>query len=695
MAIAVSGQSSFARFIKLPPVEPKRIPEIVKFEAVQQVPFPLGEVEWAYQLFKQTDSPDVEVGIFAIRKDLVNHQIQLFSGLGGNIELVQMSTLAIQNAMTFDERVTETTMFMDMGAENTDLIITDGSTVWLRTLQIGGNSFTDTLAKMFKLTFAKAEELKRNATTSKYAKQIFMAMRPVFADLVVEIQRSMNFYSTVHRESRIGRIVALGSTFQLPGLQKYLQQNLQMPVDKLDGFAADKPEDAKTAAAFVEHASTLATAYGLAVQVLGGGMIKTSLLPEHIQRAKMWKDKTKWFTTAAATMVLASMSAGGYLFFKQSQWEQKSVVRNESLSVITKAQSSIDSWKNNVQNKGKTDATVLEQIDLIQGYRDSWLRIVETLFSSMPDVDVQKLKDIPRDKREVLMVDYLVPRYLPNSTETEKLDIDSLSSIVMQMETETLNKKGRSAWDRYDKSIGIQKKRPGAVEEKDDGKNRAYLILLSMHTSSKDIGFLEEKFVKNLLAYNQAANAGKENWYVSRVEMIDKGLRFIPKTADFTGPVSLLETSGKFNIPPNDRDLVELTSPTSIDMSGSGVVGAAMSYVPPVTSGTRINRPLTQTPNLSATGEEEEPCDDLDFPGENFKQDTRIRYLVLVKFDPEPQETPAEPEKPAEEVKPADGETPVDVDKPADGDAPKDGDKPDSDKPAVDAVPAAAKEDNN
>jgi len=68
VGVGVSGQSSFARFIKLPPVEPRKIPEIVRFEAVQQIPFPLPEVEWSYQLFQDPNSPDVEVGIFAMRK---------------------------------------------------------------------------------------------------------------------------------------------------------------------------------------------------------------------------------------------------------------------------------------------------------------------------------------------------------------------------------------------------------------------------------------------------------------------------------------------------------------------------------------------------------------------------------------------------------------------------------------------------
>ena len=70
--ISVAGQTSFARFIKLPPVEPKRIPEIVKFEAVQQIPFDINEVEWDWQVMQKPDSPDVEVGIFAIKNEVIS-----------------------------------------------------------------------------------------------------------------------------------------------------------------------------------------------------------------------------------------------------------------------------------------------------------------------------------------------------------------------------------------------------------------------------------------------------------------------------------------------------------------------------------------------------------------------------------------------------------------------------------------------
>jgi type IV pilus assembly protein PilM len=168
--------------------------------------------------------------------------------------------------MAYDQRIKGTTMIIDLGAENTDLIIAEGETIWLRSIPIGGNNFTEALVKSFKLNFAKAEDLKRNAATSKYARQIFQAMRPVFADLVAEIQRSIGFYASVHRDSRIKRIVALGGTFRLPGLQKYLQQNLQLEVDRIDNFTAALPSDGKTGTTLSENLLSMFSAYGLALQ---------------------------------------------------------------------------------------------------------------------------------------------------------------------------------------------------------------------------------------------------------------------------------------------------------------------------------------------------------------------------------------------------------------------------------------------
>src|SRR5436190_13954625 len=338
VAIGVSGQASFARFIKLPPVERNKIPSIVKFEAIQQIPFPLDQVEWSYQLFRQPDSPDVEVGIFAMRKELVNQQIKFFSDMQMDVQVVQMSPLAVYNAMYYDNRLADgTTMILNLGAENADLIIADGESVWLRSVPIGGNNFTEALVKAFKLNFAKAEDLKRNAQTSKYARQIFQAMRPIFADLVAEIQRSIGFYSSVHRDSRIKKIVALGNTFRLPTLQKYLQQNLQMDVERLDAFHAGAPDDGRLAAVLNDNIASMAGAYGLALQAMGQGKIQSSLLPQEIRKAKIWREKTKWFAIAATIFLAGAGVKYGAIYYHKDQFEQNAQSRADNDKAVRDA----------------------------------------------------------------------------------------------------------------------------------------------------------------------------------------------------------------------------------------------------------------------------------------------------------------------------------------------------------------------
>ncbi len=429
VGISVSGVSSFARFIKLPPVEKKKIPEIVRFEAVQQIPFPLDEVEWAYQLFQAPDSPEVEVGIFAMRKELINQQIQYFTELDLNVQVVQMNPLAVYNAMYYDSRLKGPTMMVDLGAENTDLIIADGESVWLRSIPIGGNNFTEVLVKSFKLPFAKAEELKRNANTSKYARQIFQAMRPVFADLVAEIQRSMGFYGSMHRDSQIKKIVALGGTFRLAGLQKYLQQNLQMEVEKINELTAGAPSDAKLAATFNQNLLSLVSAYGLAVQAMGEAKITSSLLPQYIRREKMWRDKTQWFGAAAAAFVMgAGLGIAGY-FLQQFTYKQGQTARSNNDTVLANARNLDQQWQQQVENAGANDRLKITNTRAMLDSRTFWPNFLVDLSAALPPLppgyaqgDAEQIKAVPRDQRELVLIDRMQSQYFDDVSKNVPAD---------------------------------------------------------------------------------------------------------------------------------------------------------------------------------------------------------------------------------------------------------------------------------
>jgi type IV pilus assembly protein PilM len=415
VGVGVSGQSSFARFIKLPPVEPKKIPEIVRFEAIQQIPFPLDDVEWSYQLFQSESSPDVEVGIFAMRKELVNQHIGYFVDQELNVQVVQMNPLAVYNAMSYDGKIKGTTMIIDLGAENTDLIIADEDTIWMRSIPIGGNAFTEALVKSFKLNFQKAEELKRNAASSKYARQIFQAMRPIFADLVAEVQRSIGFYASVHRDSRIKKIIAIGGTFKLPGLQKYLQQNLQLDVERLDRLAAAPPTDAKLAAGFNENALAMVGAYGLALQALGEGKVSSSLLPARIRREKLWQEKTKWFAAAAALFVLGTAVPYGSWFIHKMQYDNEAANRSTIAGVQSTAGALDTEWQA-IESSGANERQRISNIRSLTEYRDLWPQLLADINAVIPKLpsDPAQLKAVPRKDRQQVFVENILTRYEPN-----------------------------------------------------------------------------------------------------------------------------------------------------------------------------------------------------------------------------------------------------------------------------------------
>src|SRR5438477_7682759 len=107
VAISIPGQSGLARFVKLPPVEEKKIGDIVRFEAKQQIPFNLEEVVWDYQKLNSgivTDgfAMETEIGLFAIKRDTVAKYLQHFKDVNVEVHVVQMAPLALCNYVSYD-----------------------------------------------------------------------------------------------------------------------------------------------------------------------------------------------------------------------------------------------------------------------------------------------------------------------------------------------------------------------------------------------------------------------------------------------------------------------------------------------------------------------------------------------------------------------------------------------------------------
>lgn len=315
VVVGVPGQHTLARFTKLPPVSAKRIPDIIRYEADQQIPFDIDEVIWDYQTFEQEGVPDIEAGIFAMKRDLLHEHLLHFEQAAIGPIAVQSGPLAVYNAAYFEGMLGEkTTILVDLGTENADLVIATSNGLWTRTIPIGGNHCTEALAKAFKLSFSKSENLKRTVETSKYRRQILQAMRPVFADIVQELQRSIGFYSSTHQNAEFEKVVGVGNGFRLSGLSKYLKQNLGMPVETPSSFEKLASPAGGGTSALDDNRLSFFQAYGLAIQGLDRSKVSSNLLPREIAKQIVWKKKRPAFAAAAAALVLA----GGLVWFRQT-----------------------------------------------------------------------------------------------------------------------------------------------------------------------------------------------------------------------------------------------------------------------------------------------------------------------------------------------------------------------------------------
>ena len=157
-----------------------------------------------------------------------------------------------------------------------------------------------------KLTFAKAEHAKRNATKSPDLKQILSSLKPVLNDFVGEVQRSLGYFTNTHRDANIAFMVGLGAAFRLPGLQKFVSEKLQLEIRRLQHFERLVGDEVIQSPVYTEIMVSFAVAYGLVLQGLKVGRLQTNLLPREIQVERLIRAKKPWALTGAAGMLLGT-----------------------------------------------------------------------------------------------------------------------------------------------------------------------------------------------------------------------------------------------------------------------------------------------------------------------------------------------------------------------------------------------------
>lgn len=231
----IPTSSVFSRFVKLPAISVDRVEEIVKFEAQQNVPYPIDDVVWDYQLIEQ-ESSEVEVVLAAVKSDLLDEMNGAVEGAGLKTNVVDVSPFALYNAYRYNYGDTEgCTLLIDIGARTTNLIFIEHRKVFTRTLHQGGSKLTEAIAKDLAEPFATSEERKlRDGYISlggNYMEpddpeigRVSKMIRSGMTRLHQEIVRSVSFYRSNQGGTAPQRVLLAGGSSSLPYAKEFFQE---------------------------------------------------------------------------------------------------------------------------------------------------------------------------------------------------------------------------------------------------------------------------------------------------------------------------------------------------------------------------------------------------------------------------------------------------------------------------------------
>ncbi|MBC8096513.1 MAG: pilus assembly protein PilM, partial [Akkermansiaceae bacterium] len=156
--VCAPGFHVFSKFVKLPPVDTSKVTQIIQYEAQQNVPFPLQEVVWDYQILGTTAGGELEVLLVAIKAEIVEGLFRVAEATKLRLQVADVSPAALCNAFRYNYGdIEECTMLLDIGAKTSNLLFFEKGKVFSRSINLGANSITQDFITESKLKFDAAE----------------------------------------------------------------------------------------------------------------------------------------------------------------------------------------------------------------------------------------------------------------------------------------------------------------------------------------------------------------------------------------------------------------------------------------------------------------------------------------------------------------------------------------------------------
>ena len=275
---SLSGNSVIVKKINLPVMTEAELSESIYWEAEQYIPFDIQDVNLDYQILTPAGTADsrggMEVLLVAAKKEKINDYTEVIRQAGRTPVVVDVDAFAVQNAYeaNYEADAGTVVVLMNLGASGVNINIISGEqSLFTRDISMGGNAYTEAVQKELSLPFEAAERAKRgDPVDGAHPDDVGPILRSVTENLLLEVQKTFDFFKATAASERIDRILLSGGSSRIDGFSERLAERFGAPVEPFDPFRKVQFDAKKFG---IDHladvAPTSAVAVGLALRRAG------------------------------------------------------------------------------------------------------------------------------------------------------------------------------------------------------------------------------------------------------------------------------------------------------------------------------------------------------------------------------------------------------------------------------------------
>lgn len=303
--------------IKIPHVEPDRRAEVIAFEAEKNIPYPIADVAWDYQIISD-DGVETEIFLTSMKSSAADEFCAALTSVGVIPTSIEASSILDYNTWKYCGLENDV-IILNVGAKFSNMLIARDDGVFVRSIPVGGNALTQHIADSIGRNFVSSEELKlRFFSTSEHsgnsgAEHFTSAAKSVMQRIGIELKRSILNYRRTGRVATPKKIYLTGRASLLSGFAEYLAEDQKMSVEYLDALANVSVSPKVNQALLTSCSSQVSELVGEAVRILMPDAMGVNLLPRHIVEETEFARKRPLMLLSAAILALAVVPPFMYL----------------------------------------------------------------------------------------------------------------------------------------------------------------------------------------------------------------------------------------------------------------------------------------------------------------------------------------------------------------------------------------------